>query len=88
MAAKCGSIFVRLPLKQEEQQTDLPDWHHKVTSLVGVRIAESNRKAQEPKAPEFGDVIEAETTKLIKRKLEVIEKNMWPCLYCDKVGNL
>ena len=79
-------------MKAEEDGDQLPDWHHKVCSLVNMRVTESQKKEGDGEAggktnEEVEEAIGSATNKLIRRRLDSIEGGTWPCPYCDKVQN-
>jgi len=80
---------LREPLSHEElsdEDTSLPDWHNKVSSLVSIRVEEEKKRTASTQVQESPEaIIERETDALIRRKLEEVNPDTWPCYRCDKV---
>lgn len=95
LSMKSGLVFLRQGLlshevASHEQPTEeilLPDWHLKVTSLVNLKITESQKKQKEIKeAVSPKEQIEKLVMKELKKEVESYERQgYWNCPYCDKV---
>lgn len=78
-------MFVHMPITDAEvDQSLLPDWHMKVTSLVDIRISKSGEK-KTLTDEEVEEKIQAETRKLALRRVKIIDGDKWACNYCYKV---
>lgn len=85
LAAKCGAVFLREPLSETGIDESIPDWSHKVSSLVEMQLQEEEKRLKSREAEVVEEKIKKETEALISRKLVEISPGTWPCYKCDKV---
>ena len=95
LSMKSGLVFLRQqpldvevgPTHQPSEDSQLPDWNSKVTSLVKLKITESHKKKKEQlEALSPKEYIEKLVMKELKREVESYERQgYWNCPYCDKV---
>jgi len=84
MVAKCGPIFLRTKIGEEQTIPEFSDWHKKIQETVKQRIQES--KSGETEDNDTEARIQQEMDKKIEKKArKLADSGKWPCKYCTKV---
>ena len=81
LAAKCGSIHLRLTTQSEI--INVPDWHQKMIEINQKRIHLCHKITNQLYSIE--KEIDIKFEKKIHKKGQDYQDNVWPCINCEKV---
>ena len=84
MVAKCGPIFLRTKIADDQSIPEFSDWHKKIQEAVRQRIQESKSVDAENNETE-ARILQEIDKKLEKKCKKLSDTGKWPCKYCPKV---